>query len=71
HGRQINVGFFDDYILPPYGQTYIQGLYELSSAQDATLYVNAGIGLTKLPFRFRSPPELTVITLRRDLSNDQ
>ncbi|MDD2484700.1 MAG: metallophosphoesterase, partial [Eubacteriales bacterium] len=42
HGRQINVGFFDDYILPPYGQTYIQGLYELSSAQDATLYVNAG-----------------------------
>ncbi len=68
HGRQINIGLFDDYILPPYGRNYIQGLYDLSSEQDAKLYVNAGIGMTKLPLRFRSAPELTLITLHQDPS---
>ena len=30
------------------------------------LNVNRGIGAVILPFRFRCPPEITVITLRRD-----
>jgi uncharacterized protein len=67
HGRQINVGIFDDYVLPPYGKKYIRGSYELPTARKAELYVNAGIGMTKLPFRFGSAPELTIVTLRREL----
>ncbi len=63
HGRQINLKFFDEYILPPYGKHYIQGLYEFSNERKSKLYVNSGIGMTKLPFRFLSPPELTRITL--------
>jgi len=63
HGRQVNLNFFDDYVLPPYGQKYIQGLYEFENERDTRLYVNSGIGMTKLPFRFLSPPELTCITL--------
>jgi predicted MPP superfamily phosphohydrolase len=63
HGRQINVKFFDDYILPPYGKKYISGLYDFDNERGSQLLVNCGIGMTKLPYRFMSPPELTIITL--------
>lgn len=63
HGRQINLKFFDEYILPRYGKKYISGLYQFSNERKSQLYVNSGIGMTKLPFRFLSPPELTCITL--------
>ncbi|MDD3198717.1 MAG: metallophosphoesterase [Eubacteriales bacterium] len=63
HGRQINLKFFDEYILPPYGKKYIHGMYEFSNNRNSKLYVNPGIGTTKLPVRFLSPPELTCITL--------
>lgn len=63
HGRQINLKFFDEYILPPYGKKYINGLYQFPNERHTELYVNSGIGMTKLPFRFLSPPELTCITL--------
>lgn len=64
HGRQINLKFFDDYILPPYGKKYISGLYRLENERQTQLYVNTGVGMTKLPYRFLSPPELTCITLK-------
>lgn len=64
HGRQINIKFFDKYILPSYGKKYINGLYRFTNERDSQLYVNSGIGMTKLPFRFLSPPELTSITLK-------
>ena len=64
HGRQINLKFFDQYILPPYGKKYIHGLFQFENERRSQLYVNAGIGMTKLPFRFLSPPELTIITLK-------
>ena len=64
HGRQINLKFFDDYILPPYGKKYINGLYRFGNERKSQLFVNSGIGMTKLPFRFLSPPELTCITLK-------
>ena len=66
HGRQINIKFFDEYILPPYGKKYINGLYQLSNDRESQLYVNSGIGMTKLPYRFLSPPELTCITLKSE-----
>ena len=64
HGRQVNLSFFDNYVLPPYGRKYIKGLYDIGSERSTSLYVNAGIGMTQLPVRFLSPPELTVITLQ-------
>lgn len=63
HGRQINIKFFDEYVLPPYGKKYINGLYQFTNDRESQLYVNSGIGMTKLPYRFLSPPELTCITL--------
>lgn len=71
HGRQINLKFFDDYILPPYGKKYINGLYRFDNERRSQLFVNSGIGMTKLPFRFLSPPELTCITLKKDLQPEK
>ena len=62
HGRQVNIKYFDDAILPPYGKNYIRGLYSLKTKREAQLYVNAGLGMTQLPFRFLSPPELTIFS---------
>lgn len=64
HGRQINLKFFDDYILPAYGKKYIDGLYRFDNERESQLFVNSGIGMTKLPYRFLSPPELSCITLK-------
>lgn len=66
HGRQINLKFFDDYILPPYGKKYIDGLYQFTNERESQLFVNSGIGMTKLPYRFLSPPELTCILLTNE-----
>jgi predicted MPP superfamily phosphohydrolase len=63
HGRQINLKYFDEYILPPYGKNYVNGMYEFSNDRNSKLYVNSGLGTTKLPVRFLSPPELTYITI--------
>ncbi len=63
HGRQINLKFFDDYILPPYGKKYVSGLYNFDNERKSRLIVNCGVGMTKLPYRFLSPPELSCITL--------
>lgn len=66
HGRQINLMFFDDYILPPYGKKYVRGGYEIlrTDGRQASLYVTAGIGTTKIPMRFASPPEINIVKLK-------
>lgn len=65
HGRQINLRFFDGYILPTYGKKYIKGQFEFeaSGGRMMELYVTGGIGTTKIPMRFASPPEINMIEL--------
>lgn len=65
HGRQINLWFFDDYILPTYGKKYVKGEFDLPAADDKELrlYVTRGIGTTKIPMRFASPPQINIIEL--------
>lgn len=63
HGRQVDLRFFDDLVLPPYGKKYISGLYFLPGERGPQLYVTSGLGTTKLPLRFLSVPEVTLITL--------
>ena len=62
HGGQIRIPFLPPLLLPEMGTKYVEGLFRL---HDGTrLYVNRGIGAVNLPFRFRCPPEITVITLQ-------
>jgi uncharacterized protein len=63
HGRQVNISMLDNFILPPYGKQYVEGWYEFKSISNMKLYVTRGIGVTQLPLRFNSKPELSVFTL--------
>ena len=65
HGGQIHIPGYTEDFLPPYGKNYIKGLYEFDNARLSKLYVNPGLGTTKIPLRFLSKPEITYITLTR------
>lgn len=65
HGGQIQLPFFGALVKPPYAINYYEGFYTVGSATPLTLYVNRGIGTTRLPFRFLCRPELTIFTLKK------
>ncbi|WHY02215.1 metallophosphoesterase [Neobacillus sp. DY30] len=63
HGGQVKIPFVGALVIPPYAQNYPEGLYAIGKENPLSLYVNRGIGTTRLPFRFMAKPELTVFTL--------
>lgn len=63
HGGQIKIPFVGALVKAPYAEKYDEGFYKIGDDSPLTLYVNRGIGTTRLPFRFFSRPELTVFTL--------
>lgn len=63
HGGQIRFPFIGTLITPPGAETYTHGLYTFQNNKRMHLYVNTGLGNTKLPFRFMNIPEITVLTL--------
>lgn len=65
HGGQIKIPFVGALVKPPYAEKYHEGFYEIGNT-PLTLYVNRGIGTTRLPFRFLSKPELTMFTLHSE-----
>ncbi len=62
HGGQIRIPFLPPLLLPDLGREYIHGFFRMRDGMQ--LYVNRGIGAVNLPFRFRCPPEITLITLQ-------
>lgn len=62
HGGQVRLPFIGDLYTPAYAEKYIQGKYIIND-RPFTLYVNSGIGTTRLPYRFLCPPEIHVFTL--------
>lgn len=60
HGGQVRFPFMPPFHLPEYGRNFLEGMFRMGPTQ---LYVNRGIGAVGVPFRFRCPPEITVITL--------
>lgn len=63
HGGQIQLPFLGALVKPPYGEIYYEGFYEIGDVSPLTLYVNRGIGTTRLPMRFLARPELSVFTI--------
>ena len=63
HGGQIQIPFLGPLVTPPKGRKFPEGFYFLGDEKEFTLYVNRGLGTTRLPFRFLSKPELTLFTL--------
>ncbi|MGD6817586.1 metallophosphoesterase [Metabacillus sp. 113a] len=62
HGGQVQLPFYGPLITPPFADIYTEGLYEYG---EMKLYVNRGLGTTRVPFRFLSMPELTVFTFNK------
>lgn len=63
HGGQVRFPFIGHLYTPIYAEKYIQGKYVFDDG-DFLLYVNRGIGTTRLPFRFLCKPEIHLFTLR-------
>ncbi len=61
HGGQVVVPFLGHLVTPPLARIYTKGMYQL--ADDNYLYVNSGIGTTRITVRFLNPPELSVFDL--------
>lgn len=64
HGGQIQLPFFGPVVTPYLAKDYIEGFYNISSTYKLKLYVNRGLGMTRLPFRFLARPEISVFTLQ-------
>ena len=63
HGGQVVLPFFGAPIVPSaYGQKYRAGLVQAPTAQ---VFVTRGVGAIFPPVRFRCPPEVALLTLRR------
>lgn len=63
HGGQISIPFYTNRYMPSYGEKYIKGEYKISNKNNTILYVNRGLGTTKIPARFGAVPELTYLTI--------
>lgn len=61
HGGQVVVPLLGPLVTPPLAKIYTKGMYKL--ATDSYLYVNSGIGTTRITVRFWNPPELSVFDL--------
>jgi hypothetical protein len=60
HGGQVRLPFVGALVLPKGVRPYEYGYYE---TPGGPLYVNAGIGTYRIPFRWNCRPELTLITI--------
>lgn len=63
HGGQIRLPFIGHLYTPAYAKKYIHGRYLLNNKLE--LYVNKGIGTTRLPLRFFCKPEIHSFLLNR------
>ncbi len=61
HGGQVQIPFIGPLITPPYAKEYYEGLYEIN--EHFSLYVNRGLGTTRVPYRLLCRPEITVFDL--------
>ncbi len=61
HGGQVYLPFLVEKILPGGAQNYIRGRYD--KGDGGIVYVNRGIGMSMLPVRFFSRPEITLLTI--------
>lgn len=65
HGGQFQIPFVGALVKPPFAEKYDEGFYTIRGDSPLTLYVNRGMGTTRLPFRFLSKPELTILSLKK------
>ncbi|SFB35395.1 hypothetical protein SAMN04488072_11840 [Lentibacillus halodurans] len=65
HGGQVRLPFIGHLYTPLYAQNYVQGKHTFQNS-NLTLYVNRGVGTTRLPYRFLCKPEIHIFTLKAE-----
>lgn len=62
HGGQVRLPIFGTPIVPSgFGQKFARGHVR---EKDVDMFITSGVGTSVLPFRFRVPPEIAVLTVR-------
>ena len=64
HGGQVYIPFYGPIKKNILSEKYNRGIYNLSNDYDTQLYVNTGLGNTKVPYRFLTIPEIAVFHLK-------
>lgn len=62
HGGQVYLPIIGAPHVPQGADAFLRGMYD--KADGGRVYVNRGIGMSIVPFRFGSVPELTVVEIR-------
>ncbi|KEK24596.1 metallophosphoesterase [Bacillus gaemokensis] len=66
HGGQVQIPFIGPLITTSLANEYVEGMYSLKGkSKPMQLYVNRGIGTTRMPVRFFSKPELSIFVLKK------
>lgn len=63
HGGQVQIPFYGPLLTTAYAQDYIEGTYPMGDDNQHHIYVNTGLGTTKLPLRFANFPIISIITI--------
>ncbi|TFJ94493.1 metallophosphoesterase [Lentibacillus salicampi] len=63
HGGQVRLPLIGHLYTPLYAHKYVQGKHTFQNSK-LTLFVNRGIGTTRLPYRFLCKPEIHTFTLK-------
>ncbi|KOS66878.1 hypothetical protein AEA09_15340 [Lysinibacillus contaminans] len=63
HGGQVYLPFIGPLATTALAEEYVKGWYTLSGNVNPNLYVNTGLGNTKLPFRFGNIPQVALINI--------
>ncbi len=63
HGGQVYIPFYGTLIDTTYAEKYSRGFYDIDNERGSKLYVNTGIGNTKLPVRFGNIPNISVFEI--------
>lgn len=69
HGGQIRIPFVK-VMTTSLAEKYIHGFYQINKETNLKLYVNTGIGTTRIPARFLVPPEISVFHIQLERQTD-
>ncbi|MEG0129746.1 metallophosphoesterase [Clostridium sp.] len=63
HGGQVYIPFYGPIKKNTLSEKYYKGMYTMDNSYKTKLYVNTGLGNTKVPFRFMNIPNVTLFNI--------
>lgn len=64
HGGQVYIPFYGCLVKNVLAEKYTRGFYKLDNPRGTKLYVNSGLGNTKVPFRLFNIPQISLFNIR-------